>query len=140
MGLILYLFYFLMIYVLTLFLFLLCLFSFNNSKQSIILMTYALVVSGAALASVAVVAASVVSSEDTTVGNPWTLVGGSNGGKLSNTDDTGVSKIKRVVVSNYYQGLEDKDDTPGEEEGMFSSISDHEINNIEENLDEGEYV
>merc|ERR1711966_457236 len=71
-------------------------------------------------------------------GNPWTWVGGSNRGKLSNTDDTVVSGIKPVVVVNYYQSLH-KDDTPGEEESMFSSISDNEVKNIEENLDEGEY-
>merc|ERR1711906_232 len=125
--------------VLILFLFLLYFFSFTDSKQSIIIMTYASVVSGAALALVAVAAASEVSAEDTAAkGNPWTLVGGSNRGKLSNTDDTVVSGIKPVVVVNYYQSLH-KDDTPGEEGSMFSSISDNEVKNIEENLDEGEY-
>ena len=55
---------------LTLFLFFLFLFSFNNSKQIIIIMTYASIVSGAALASLAVAVASVVvSSEDTTAGS-----------------------------------------------------------------------
>ena len=128
-----------MIRVLILLLFLLYLPSFTDSKQIIIIMTYASVVSGAALALVAVAAASEVSAEDTAAkGNPWTLVGGSNRGKLSNTDDTVVSGIKPVVVVNYYQSLH-KDDTPGEEESMmFSSISDNEVKNIEENLDEGE--
>ena len=102
-------------------------------------MTYASVVSGAALASMAVAAASVVSTEDTAARNNWTLVGGSNSGKLSDTGDTVVSGIKRVVVSNYYQRLY-KDDTPGEEESMFSSVSDNEVKNMEDNLDEGEYV
>jgi len=95
-------------------------------------MTYASVVSGAALASLAVAAASVVvSSEDTTSGSSWIPVGGPNRGKLSNMDDTAVSKNKGgVVVSNYYQILV-KDDTLGEEESMFISISDNEIKNTE---------
>jgi hypothetical protein len=100
-------------------------------------MTYASVVSGVALASMAVVAASVVSTEDTAAKNNWTLVGGSNSGKLSDTDVTVISGIKRVVVSNYYQSLY-KDDTPGEEGSMFSSVSDNEVKNIEGNLDKGE--
>ena len=87
-------------------------------------MTYASVVSGAALASMAVDAASVVSTEDTAARNNWTLVGRPNSGKLSNMDDTdAVSIIKQGVVTNYYQSL-DKDDTPGEEDNvLFSSIS-----------------
>ena len=129
-----------MIHVLTLFLFLLYLFSFIDSKKIIIVMTYASVVSGAVLASVAVAAASLVSSKDTATGSPWILVGGSNGGKPSDTDDTAVSETNQgVVVSNYYQIL-NKDDKAGEEESMFGSISDNEIKNIEENLDEGEYI
>ena len=101
-------------------------------------MTYASVVSGAALASMAVVAASVVSTEDTAARNNWTLVGGSNSGKLSDTEDTVISGINRVVVSNHYQSLY-KDDTPGEQESIFSSVSDNEVNSMEGNLDEGEY-
>jgi len=102
-------------------------------------MTYASVVSGAALTLMAVVAASVVSTEDTAARNNWTLVGRPNSGKLRNMDDTAVSGIKQeVVVTNYYQSLY-KDDTPGEEESMFSSVSDNEVKNMEEYVDEGEY-
>jgi hypothetical protein len=120
-----------MIRVLTLFLFLLYFFSFTDSKQSINIMTYASVVSGAALASMAVAAASEVSTEDTAARNNWTLVGGpKSGGNLSNMDDTAVSGIKQVVVvTNYYQSL-DKDDTPGEEDSVFSSIRNNEFKNI----------
>merc|ERR1711865_803549 len=107
--------------------------------MGIIIMTYASVVSGAALTSMAVVAVSVVSTEDTAARNNWTLVGRPNSGKLRNMDDTAVSGIKQeVVVTNYYQSLY-KDDTPGEEERMFSSVSDNEVKNMEEYLDEGEY-
>merc|ERR1711966_512526 len=73
-------------------------------------------------------------------GKPWILVGGPNSGKLKNMDDTAVSGSKQgVVVTNYYQSL-DKDDTPVEEDSVFSSISDNKIKNIKENLDEGEDV
>ena len=71
------------------------------------------VVSRAALVLLAVVTASVGSSEDTSEGNPWIPVDRPNSKKLSNVDDNAVSGIKQVVVNgNYYQRL-DKDDTPG---------------------------
>ena len=45
-------------------------------------------------------------------------------------DDTAVSGIKQVVVvTNYYQSL-DKDDTPGEEDSVLSSIRNNEFKNI----------
>ena len=101
-------------------------------------MTYASVVSGTALASMTVFATSVVSSEDTAAGSPWIPILGPNSGKLSKRDDTADPGNKQgVVVSNFYQILV-KDVTPDEEESMFFSISDNEIENIEENLDEGE--
>ena len=103
-----------MIYLLTLFLFLQYLSSFNTSKQSIMIMkACASVVSEAALASLAVVTASVGSSEDAAKGNPWIPVGRPNSGNLSNMDDTADSGITQVEVNgNYYQHV-DKDDTPG---------------------------
>ena len=68
---------------------------------------HASVVSGVALASLAVVTPSVVSSEDTVAGSSWTPVGRLNSRKLSNMDGTAVSENKQgVVVSNYYQILE----------------------------------
>merc|ERR1711966_82386 len=60
-------------------------------------------------------------------GKPWILVGGPNSGKVRNMDDTAISGSKQgVVVTNFYQSLY-KDDTPGEEESMFSPISDNKI-------------
>ena len=111
--------------------FLLCLFSFNNSNQSIMIMqSCASVVSGTALASLAVVTASVVSSELSAKANPWIPLAGAavsvlsakanpwipvgrpNSRKPSNIDDTTVSASKQgVVVANYYQ-IQNKDDTP----------------------------
>ena len=55
-------------------------------------------------------------------------------------DDTAVSASKQgVVVANYYQ-IQNKDDTPGAEDSVFSSIRDNEVKNMEEDLNEGEYV
>merc|ERR1711966_350569 len=83
---------------LILFLVLLCLFSFNNSNQSIMIMqSCASVVSGTALASLAVVTASVVSSELSAKANPWIPAGRPINENLSNVDDTVDSGITKVV-------------------------------------------
>merc|ERR1711966_55929 len=98
--------------------------------------------SGTALASLAVVTASVVSSELSAKANPWIPavvvsselsakanpwipVGRPNSGNLSNMDDTADSGITQVVVNgNYYQRV-DKDDTPRITRGPCTLLGTH---------------
>jgi hypothetical protein len=124
--------YFLMIYLLTLFLFLFCLFSFNNSKQSSMIMkSCASVGSGTALASMAVVTASVLSAK----ANPGFPVDRPNSENLSNVDDTADSGITQVVVNgNYYQRV-DKDDTPRSNLGPCTLLGDHVYKVFEDDIE-----
>ena len=102
-----------------------------------IMKSCASVVSGTALASMAVITPSVLSAKAKSwipVGkpnsgklsnmsvlsakaNPWFPVGRPNSENLSNVDDTADSGITQVVVNgNYYQRV-DKDDTPRSNQG-----------------------
>ena len=139
-----------MIHVLTLFLFLLCLFCFNNSKQSSMIMKpCASVVSGTALASLAGAAASVLSAKAnpwiplagaaasvlSAKANPWIPVGRPNSENLSNVDDTADSGITQVVVNgNYYQRV-DKDDTPRINRGPCTLLGTHVYKVFEDDVE-----